>query len=490
MNSEIRNLSSRQAIDDYPIFFGEKLTSRSFEEILLTHWDKSLQVLGRVIFVLEEIQWASLPEVLMLTMWALYLRKLKKRVVVCLPFCGHFGDTDDSEYYLLRRKAVCSFLSRWQFSMRLDEYHIEVCGTDQPFVSWTERDDPHYCKVLPIKPITKENLDDISNLKLETSVYQILNEHSCLSPFESRAFTDIIFHEISKNIFDHAFTSEQISGLISIGMIKKNIWLKDEYGDWDSFYFQELGEKSYLQVVMGDHGRGIYNTLLETYKNDENLNKSRYYINGVRCDDEPYILRYSLEKLSSRYTQKSKLLFGDIPRGLAWVYDVIREYKGFLSIRSGSSRIGLSFLPNHKGKFQFRKDLANFGGTIIQIILPEHKPSEILSFQLSPEPFPGEQPNLHLLHITEYWDGRDSTLESYKLLLEALDKTVRPLDENDLVFIDFSCVSWEKNSLCEFIRKVMFLQGETLIVCFNVNLDHFNLGICLTQVDTSMYNFL
>lgn len=478
MTDKAIHLTNRRT-SDYPIFFGSKFTSKPFEETLRAHWNGSQKATGRIIFVLEEVQWASLTEVIMLTMWALHLRKLGKNVAVCLPFCGILRESDDKERNVSRRKAVCSFLSRWQFPVRLDEHGVEIYGSDQSYVSWTERDDPHYCKVLPIKFFTKENIQNISNLNLESSVHQILSEHSCLDPFESRAFADIIFHEIAKNIFDHASDNEQIPGLISIGMVKKNIWSEDEYGAWDWFYFKNLGEKSYLQIIIGDHGKGIYNTLFDAYKNDKYLNKQRYYKDGNRCNDEPYVLRYSLEKLSTR-TDKSRLLFPDIPRGLAWVYDIVREYRGFLSIRSGSTRLGISFLPVHNNELQFNQNLANFGGTILQIILPEYKPLEILSYQLSSEPFPEKRPNLHILSIAEHWAGRDDSEEAYKELLEILDKTIRPLDENDLVFIDFSGISWDKNYLSEFIRKIMYLQGEILIICFNVNLDHLKL---LKQVD-------
>lgn len=469
MNEKPLRLTIKRS-SDYLIFFGTKLTSKPFEEVLLFHWDKSKQIRGRIVFVLEEVQWASLTEILLLTMWALHLKKLGKNVAVCLPFCGILREGYDTERNVARRKAVCSFLSRWQFPLRLDEKEVEIYGTEQSYFLWTERDDPHNCRVLPIKYFSKENVQDICNTKLESTVYHMLGEHSCLDPFESRAFSDIIFHEIAKNIFDHASSNEQTPGLISIGMIKKNIWSEDECGAWDAFYFKNLGEKSYLQIVIGDHGKGIYNTLFSAYKNDSHLNKQRYYKNGIRCDEEPYVLRYSLEKLSTR-TDKSRLLFSDIPRGLAWVYDIVREYRGFLSIRSGSTRLGIGFLPGHKDSFQFNRNLADFGGTILQIILPEYKPSEILSYQLSSEPFPEKRPNLHLLSIAEHWTGRDDSEDAYKELLEILDKTIRPLSENDLVFIDFSGISWDKNYLSEFIRKTMYLQGEILIICFNVNLN-------------------
>jgi len=475
MDEKIIHLIPRRQIDDYPIFLGSKLTSKPFEQILIEHWTKTQETLGRIIFVLEEVQWASLTEVLMLTLWAIYLRNLGKQVSVCLPFCGILRECDDNEYNLQRRKAVCSFVSRWQFSERLDKCKINVYGGEQSYFSWTERDDPRYCKVLPLKFFSRDDTEGISNLRLESIVYQILSEHSCLDPFESRIFSDIIFHEIAKNIFDHASDDQQIPGLISIGMIKKNIFLEEEYGVWDSSYFKKLGERSYLQIVLGDHGKGIFKTLFKAYKDDEHLNK-RYYKDGQRCDDEPLVLRYSLEKLSTRYTSQSRLRYADIPRGLAWVYDVIREYKGFLSIRSGSTRIGISFLPGDVNKLLYDPNpLANFGGTVFQIILPEYKPSEISSFQLSSEPFLENPPNKCVLSIADYWRGREDTQESYDSFLDKLDETVRPLGEDDIVFIDFSGISWDKNSLTELLRKIMYLQGEILIICFNINFSHLRL---------------
>lgn len=475
MREKLIHLTTQQ-YGDYPIFLGTKLTSNPFEKVLIEHWDKTQQATGRIIFVLEEVQWTSLTEVLMLTMWSLHLRKLRKIVAVCLPFCRIFNENGDTESKLKRRKAVCSFLSRWRFSKILDESGIAIYGIDQPYFSWTERDDPFYCRVLPISFFTKEDKDYIGNLKLESIVQQILSEHSCLDPFESRVFSDILFHEIAKNIFDHASSDEHIPGLISIGMIKKNIWAEGEHGEWDSFYFQNLGEKSYLQIVLSDHGKGIYKTLIEAYKNDKHLNRQRYYKDGKRCDDEPFVLRYALDKLSSRHTEKSRLQFYDIPRGLAWVSDVVREYRGFLSIRSGSTRIGISFLPGHDGELRYDDNpLAEFGGTILQIVLPEYKSEELLTFHLASEPFLGKHPNLHLISVADYWNGQEEDQESYGLLLENLDKIVRPLDENDLVLIDFSGIYWNKNTLSEFIRKIMYLQGDTLIVGFNINFNHFKL---------------
>ena len=194
MESDKKILLTTNQPDDYYVSFGTKLTSKPFEKNLMEHWNKSQKAKGSIIFDLAEVQWASLTEVLMLTMWALHLRQLKKRVAVRLPFCGIFEENSDNELNLRRRKAVCSFLSRWQFPKKLDEYGVDIRGTDQPYFSWTERDDPIYCRVLPISFFTREDAEDISNFKLESTVYQVLSEHSCLDPFESRAFSDIIFY--------------------------------------------------------------------------------------------------------------------------------------------------------------------------------------------------------------------------------------------------------------------------------------------------------
>lgn len=470
MDKKKIHLISRIESSDLQIFFGKKLTSKPFEEILLNNWEISNQAKGRIIFVLEEVEWASLAEVVLLSMWSISLRNSQKKVVVCLPFCGIISESDDSQENLNRRKAVCSFLSRWQFPKRLDEYGVEIYGTEQPYYSWTEKEDPNYCRVLPLRMFKRE--EDISNLKLDSLVYQILKEHSCLDPFESRAFSDIIFSEIASNIFEHASEDKKLPGIISIGMIKSNKWSNEEYGAWDLFYYKNLGEnKSFLQIVIGDHGRGIYDTLFDVYRNDDHLNKNKYYRNGLKCLCEPFVIRYSLEKLSSCRTQQSRLRFSDIPRGLSWVYDIVREYNGFLSIRSGSTRMGISFLPSHNGRVEFDKEsLADFGGTIIQIILPAYNPKELLTFHLPSEPFPGKQPNLHFLSIADYWIGREDTSINYDALLEELDRTIRPLDENDLVFIDFSGITWDKDTLTEFLMKIMFLQGDPLIIGINVKL--------------------
>jgi hypothetical protein len=307
-------------------------------------------------------------------MWALRLRKLEKRVAVCLPFCGQLTQGTDDDKKLFRRKAVTSFLTRWQFSKKLNMTGIDIYGREQTSHSWTENDDPNYCKVLPISFFSKKDKDEtklISELKLEATVTKILKNNSCLDPIESRLFSDVIFYELSKNIYEHAL-DEDIEGILSIGMLKGYRYAEEEYGEWDNLFFKNLHNKPYLQIVIADHGNGIYSTLYKEYETDHHLNRAIYYKNGEKILSEPFVIRYALEKFSTR-TKHKRLHFTNIPRGLAWVYDVVREYNGFLCIRSGQSRVGVSFLPEHNGIMSFNESqLADFGGTVVQIILPAY----------------------------------------------------------------------------------------------------------------------
>jgi orotate phosphoribosyltransferase len=473
-------LLTNTRLGDNVVHFGKKLTSKPFETVLFKAWKKTKKSQGRSLFILERIEWVSIAELVMLIMWISSIVKEGRKVAVCLPYCGIISGVGDDENKVQRRMAVCSFLDRWYFIRLLQELGVRIYGEDQLYFSWTEMDDPFRCKVLPLTYFTKSGTRNISELNIDTIVNHILNENSCLDPIESKAFSDVIFQEIAKNIFDHAHDKHDTPGIISIGMIKSNYWSKDEYGKWDSDYFRKLGKKSYLQIVIGDHGQGIYDTLVRAYKEDDHLNKQRYYKGGVRVDDEPHVIRYSFEKLSTRHTKQTRLMFSDIPRGLSWVYDIVREYRGLLTVRSGSTRFGMNFLPGYIKNPKFETDLADFGGSVLQIILPEYKRENIIAFQLASEPLPKSDKNVHLFSIANFWTGKYDTQESYANLLDSIDKTVRPLDENDLLFVDFSGINWEKNTLSELIRRIIYLQGDVLIICININMMHFKL---LTEVD-------
>jgi hypoxanthine-guanine phosphoribosyltransferase len=60
-------------------------------------------------------------------------------------------------------------------------------------------------------------------------------------------------------------------------------------------------------------------------------------------------------------------------------------------------------------------------------------------------------------------------------MLGALEDTFKPLDRNDIVFLDFSGIHWEKNTLSNFIRKIMYLQGNALAIGININRPHFKI---------------
>jgi orotate phosphoribosyltransferase len=291
---------------------------------------------------------------------------------------------------------------------------------------------------------------------IDKDIIQLLNENNCYSPFENRVISDIITKELFMNSAEHAQTDEcyfttalrnkwkyidnqyfldqfinekdestldffkNKEYLLKIvktnalqtkdailknikkegkgGKIIVNLSRKKENGD---FYKPEYNNKeslknqSFLEFTFIDFGIGIHETLKAAYNNNKEQSLSLLSDNIENKHIHSQILEYAFLLSSSKDPFDNRIERSDlIPRGLYFLIDMVRRYKGLLVARSGYGKVVYDFsdriiienkyddeLSICKKRCTLVKDAvvsiknktAFFPGTMISIVLPERE---------------------------------------------------------------------------------------------------------------------
>jgi orotate phosphoribosyltransferase len=291
---------------------------------------------------------------------------------------------------------------------------------------------------------------------IDKDITQLLNENNCYSPFENKVISDIITKELFMNSTEHAQTNEcyfttalrdkwdninnqyflnqfikekddatldfykdkeALVKVVKANVIRtkestiKNIseegknrkiiinlsrkdkngnFIKPEYNDNKSFK-----NKSSLEFTFIDFGTGIYSTLEEEYL--KNKEKSIFLLSDSIENKHLHsqILEYAFLLDSSKDPFDNRIERTDlIPRGLYFLIDMVRRYKGLLVARSGYGKVVYDFsdrivielkdkdeLSIYKERCYLIKDAVVpnknnttfFSGTMISIVLPERE---------------------------------------------------------------------------------------------------------------------
>lgn len=290
-----------------------------------------------------------------------------------------------------------------------------------------------------IEVSTKDN-DSKQVFKLEADLVKLLNVNQCYSPFESKIISHIITKELLINSIEHAkqdesyFTTSLNDKWTTphTDYFKQQYTLEKEPSTLDFYRDKELiakeiakeisrfsakqkkmiGERympkllkydifknqSYLEFTFLDFGLGIYSTLRKQFKERlankelEPLSKSLSKYVFTKHEDSQ-ILEYAFLMESSKDPFDREIGYSElIPRGLYFVIDMVRRYKGLLVARSGFGKVVYDF----SDRIQIRKtstdkliiekeriyvardsviedvkELSFFHGTMVSIVLPQ-----------------------------------------------------------------------------------------------------------------------
>jgi len=156
------------------------------------------------------------------------------------------------------------------------------------------------------------------------------------------------------------------------------VWpfFKDTTGD-------QYLNKSYLEFTFLDFGVGIPETLKENYRKNiqKESVKSKLCENHFKCKNtDSQILEYAFLLDSSKNPFSKNIKIQEfVPRGLYFLLDILRLYKGLLIVRSKTGEIIYDFSKTNiiKNAITLSELNYTFPGTMLSIILPEQDISEI-----------------------------------------------------------------------------------------------------------------
>lgn len=288
--------------------------------------------------------------------------------------------------------------------------------------------------------------------ELQNNIQQLLKEYACYTPFESKILSNVVTQELYINSLQHSFENPKDENLIPecyITAFLSNKWkypgskkfvpsfLEEKLPETLDFYkdkskilptintslkqpkhkdiesreadlgsFNEFKNHSFLEYTFLDFGEGIHSSLEVEFKRvtgedkkegeeavNELLNNPDLSDGFKEANKHSQMLEYAfLMDTSKNPLDKTIEYYELVPRGLYFLIDMVRRYKGLLIARSGSGKLIYDFSDrifienkNNKPvakikstykirdavKFGKSKDAAFFPGTIYTIVLPE-----------------------------------------------------------------------------------------------------------------------
>lgn len=269
--------------------------------------------------------------------------------------------------------------------------------------------------------------------ELQTSVQQLLKRYGCYSPFESKILSNVITQELFTNSLQHSFEINQkqffpecyITAFLANkhdGQITQDFhqrFIEEKYPETQDFFkdkerichlinksiksstnIQQIERpadlkafrshfknQSYLEYSFLDFGDGISATLdFELQKEIDNKSLpigllSPSFNSALR---ESQSIEYAFLIDSSKNPLDKRIDYFDlVPRGLYFLIDMIRRYKGLLIVRSGKGKVIYDF----SDKIVIKKNEIGFYASLeSKFTIAESVKHES---QREPHPFPG-----------------------------------------------------------------------------------------------------
>lgn len=376
----------------YLINFSPYVSSDIFEDILKEcYWRSKSSVVESVEFNLRNVRFLDIFELGLAALWLLELKK-KKKVEVKFPF------PDSSVYYFLTEYAFEEFLSK--NNIRVDKFGP---SPKKPYTNMEQ------AEFVPLKFAFEDVFQKYLNrLSVEKEREPVLDSMKGFEVVSGGALRSVVVKELKDNIQSYADNS--LPYLIMTKFVMgKNENEKARFLDilraraqkdveWERSFFhsllrlysqRELKQLTYFELVIGDGGPGIQNTLgkieeCREKKEQEVLDYAFYYDSTSDPERRWKSIRKWARLIAEEYEEFPPAT------GLYWVKQIAKKYSGFLSIRSGKTILCYDFLTyptegrpesrlitNRTWQFQKMKGLRNlssFKGVHYKIYFPLHYP--------------------------------------------------------------------------------------------------------------------
>ncbi|RYU91784.1 hypothetical protein [Emticicia agri] len=353
--------------------------------------------------------------------------------------------------------------------------------------------DKYFHKVVPFKKINCNNLvveenteeahefvrqnieAELNNLySLSKDVESILSSNSSFTPFENKSLSHIITNELILNVAHHAFENKRNPYNECYLAISLNKKLDNKYNDEnelsrkiesnltneriaESWNFFKQGKKnyqnrSYVEFALVDFGNGIPSTLIEKFNEVKKENVDKKF-NSLKIEDQ--ILEFAFELDSSRNSlSKNFEIQPLVPRGLYFLLETVRLYRGLLFVRSRKGRVLYDFSINNdvNDNILINSEVEDyeFPGTFYNILLPDSE------YKVKLQPFEKPIfPNKKIVPKVEHWlmislqnealsdslNIKINNAEHIAKILSKIDNKLSTIKEKTLIYLDFVAIN-------------------------------------------------
>jgi len=353
------------------IRFPERVVPNLFEDILREAYKSSLsKTCVTVKFDFSLVIWCDIFELSLVALWILELRAAQKQVTFAYPV--------DKQAY--------QFLITYRFDTFLQEHGIEREKVTQ-FAASAAPTNLMRAPFFPLAFFTEESFQKLmEDLNYGNRLEVLLADIKTSEIVKSGAIRDIVLKELIDNVIFHG--SIRFAHLI---MTKLGAASADRAVEWtrrvvrnvseiERPFFERLRGQQYLALVIGDKGEGIKTTLKVAYAEDSMVR------DWPRDPQNNQILEYAFLYHSTRRSLPERIgaienvismdTYPPPPTGLYRLRELVREFHGFLYVRSGDSIAAYDFYNNptlskpqttsHLGQ----KKNVDFGGTQYKLYFP------------------------------------------------------------------------------------------------------------------------
>ncbi len=357
------------------ILFHSDINSQNIELVLKDWYTKSKRKdTINVNFNFSNVTWCDIFEISLISLWILELIEKGKNIRFISP----------------KNNKVRDFLFNYEFGKFLSQNNIENdLGNKDSTI-----DELFTLHRFPLKFYNEKNfLDFLGFLGKDKNYNDFFTDIIDFGIVNKAYLKNIILKELGDNVYRHAegkyanFIMSKKSAKNDNNTESKRKWsetLQRKNSNIEKGFFRKLNGEDFFTIVVSDKGKGIYKKLKKNYEDNVKPNPQEYEV-----------LSYAFEKNSSSRDSKERLgelyeIYSDYnnhfsnnqpklppPTGLYVLLNIVREFHGFLYLRSGKSIIAFDFYgnPNNKkvirnDKIKGLKNLANFSGTQIKMHFP------------------------------------------------------------------------------------------------------------------------
>jgi hypothetical protein len=285
----------------------------------------------------------------------------------------------------------------------------------------------------------KKNANGFPIFQLQKEIQELLKKYACYSPFESKILSNVITQELYVNAMEHSKRRNDVN--LQTRECYITAFLSNKWESTDNQYFNKrfLNEKrteeldfykdkiqiqkllpttqdirfrpgtrevdllnfpvfrniSYLEFSFLDLGIGIPESLGDQMRYSEQEHPGKLELMSTQFDSvntDAKVIEYAMMMDTSSAPIDQRIQYYElVPRGLYFLVDMVRRYKGLLTIRSGRARVTFDFSDrlyiserSHMNVVELRAikqirdavrhenhNYASFPGTHYSIVLPE-----------------------------------------------------------------------------------------------------------------------